>query len=148
MDTNHNNSKDIAKPRIFSGWTYRQTNWRIQTKNFLFPVQPKSNLYSKFQGSRSYRSQDIVLTRNCFESTVWWTDVHTNGLTDLHQKFCVTSLPYYWFTYPFHDRIMKVKIRHPGYFLNLEDLIFSRRFRVKFSEKATEFDEHLVQTML
>lgn len=49
----------------------RRSNWRIRTKRFVYPVQPKSSLHSNFSFSWSQCSETILLTKNCFGLNDW-----------------------------------------------------------------------------
>lgn len=55
---------EISWSREFvSRRAYSRTHRQIHTKNSLHANQPESNLYTKFQVSRSFRSGVIVMTR-------------------------------------------------------------------------------------
>lgn len=43
--------------------TYRRTDRQLRRKNQVYSVQSEGDLHTKFQASKSYRFEDIVLTR-------------------------------------------------------------------------------------
>lgn len=61
--------------RIFLRWTYRRKDSRICTESFMYLVQPKSNLYAKFQASKSNCSK-ISCQQQIHESTSKISCVH------------------------------------------------------------------------
>lgn len=64
----------------------RRTDLLITTKLSVWSFQHISNPYTEFQVSNPRSSEDVAVPRICFGK-----DVQTNGLTELYQKFLVSS---------------------------------------------------------